>query len=143
MLMLVGTIYAADLEYYCPTVQAIYGVCSPELVANYIAHINDTYKRPGNLNNISVTVAIPPGTGPSQPRPINIIATLPTLGDGTPGAQKPLICYCAIDDTKRCVISQGVIENEGYNEKCEVRRRLILGLPPMAPWYANKIYMVS
>jgi hypothetical protein len=140
ILLLVGLLYADDLTKYCPTVEAIYGVCSPELVNNYIAHINDTYKRPGNLNNESVTVAIPPGTVPAPQDQNNL--SLSHVGDVTPGAQKP-VCFCDISDAIRCVENEQYVIKEAYNEKCEIQRRKIMQLPPITPWYADKMYMVS
>ena len=47
MLALATTAYADDLEKYCPAITEIYGQCSPELVANWLAHQNDTYIKPG------------------------------------------------------------------------------------------------
>lgn len=140
LVYLMRPVNAQDLSVYCPTVQAIYGVCSPELVQNYITHINDTYKRPGNLNNISVTVAIPPGTEPAPQDQNNL--SLSHVGDVTPGAQKP-VCFCDISDAIRCVENGQYVTKEAYNEKCEAKRRLIMGLPPITPWYADKMFMVS
>jgi len=47
MLALATTAYADDLEKYCPAITELYGACSPELVANWLAHQNDTYIKPG------------------------------------------------------------------------------------------------
>lgn len=49
-MVLAGCLFAQsadDLSRYCPMISAIYnGDCSPELVANFLAHQNDVYVRP-------------------------------------------------------------------------------------------------
>jgi hypothetical protein len=72
----------------------------------------------------------------------NLIIDSPALVIGTPEAQKQL-CFCAIDDSRRCVENGEYITVEGYNEKCEVNRRKVLGLPKKQPWYSDKMFMVS
>jgi hypothetical protein len=47
MLALATLAYADDYEKWCAPIIEIYGVCSPELVANWMAHQNDTYIKPG------------------------------------------------------------------------------------------------
>lgn len=44
-LLLVPVIHAEDYSRYCSMITEIYGVCSPELVANYLAHSQDTPPR--------------------------------------------------------------------------------------------------
>ena len=51
--------FADEWEKYCPTVTEIYGICSPELVANWLAHANDVYTRPlpwGNASTPNQTI---------------------------------------------------------------------------------------
>jgi hypothetical protein len=47
MLALATLAHADDYEKWCAPIIEIYGVCSPELVANWMAHQNDTYIKPG------------------------------------------------------------------------------------------------
>jgi len=142
-LMLGTVVIAEDLSRYCPTITEIYGVCSPELVQNYLDHINDTYRKSDEvLQNESVTVAELSGTGQDR-QDQNIVINSPATVESTPEAQKPIICFCAIDDSRRCFENGEYKIAEAYNEKCEVRRRKLLGLPELTPWYSDKMFMVS
>jgi len=141
--MLGTVVIAEDLSRYCPTITEIYGVCSPELVQNYLDHINDTYRKSDEvLQNESVTVAELSGTGQDR-QDQNIVINSPATVESTPEAQKPIICFCAIDDSRRCFENGEYKIAEAYNEKCEVRRRKLLGLPELTPWYSDKMFMVS
>jgi len=44
--VLLGHSFAYDYSQHCPTMIAIYGICSPELVKNFLAHTEHTAIKP-------------------------------------------------------------------------------------------------
>ena len=100
-------VYADSNEQYCPTITAIYGVCSPELVQNWL---NNKNKAP--LPKTTSEVAKPPGTSL-----INQTETF-ALNQSKPGAQTP-VCYCAVDYGERCILNGKVTIKAAYSYKCE------------------------
>jgi hypothetical protein len=76
ILVLLSNTASADDSKWCATIQAIYGVCSPELVSNYLAHVNIVsiprvvVKPP---KDTSIVSSIPPNKLDIQDKPIEAL----------------------------------------------------------------------
>jgi hypothetical protein len=80
-LLLAVTAYADDYEKWCPSIIEIYGVCSPELVANWLAHQNPSETivppSPALINATLGNTSAETGTNETIPA---VVQDLPTAG---------------------------------------------------------------
>jgi hypothetical protein len=158
ILFLTGNVHAEDSQW-CGVVTEIYGVCSPELVQNYLAHvgIHATIRTPPQE-----IVAKLPGTEPEMGHispPTSVL-----ISPETPGALKPIkedkpdmellwvyiqngtepICWCSVINSLRCKAGDLIYEKESFNLGCQKKQqRLLQETEESTIWYKNKIWMVS
>ena len=62
LLLLAHAVHAEDNSKWCGTVTAIYGICSPELVSNWLAHKSDVYIRPPKPPTQTIVLSTPSPT---------------------------------------------------------------------------------
>lgn len=142
VLLLTGIAHADDSQW-CGIITEIYGVCSPELVQNYLSHMNAA----AVIKTPPQEKAKLPGTDQGEDNrsekgsisePTSIV-----IPPETPGAPTQPPCWCAVDASRRCKISGEVVIVQAFSEDCEKILRRALGLPEPEPWFKNKIWMVS
>jgi len=134
-------LFADEYEQYCPTVYAIYGICSPELVQNWLIHRDDAYQTHLTAN----TSEKPPEAVPQIPP----MAISPTLNEAGPAAQT--YCWWDIGGHELChgsgIIRTGKTKPEPvYGSGCHYSLGGILSCPEKPEpevWFENKIWMVS
>lgn len=142
ILFLSGNVHATDNSQWCGVVSEIYGVCSPELVNNYLAHVGHATIRTPPQEKI---VAKLPGTEPEMGHispPTSVL-----ISPETPGAlniSRVISCWCSVINSLRCKDGDIIYEKESFNLAClKMKQKLLQEREEETIWYKNKIWMVS
>jgi len=136
---LCGVAIADELERWCPTMIAIYGMCSPELVENWLAYQSNT------------PLDTPPAQLPEPPLDLDS-----TDAGATPGAQNAVewlpACWYMLGGERKCQNGSHyyIVENESLTPPpygCGYKTNGVLWCQEPAPepevWYKDKMWMVS
>lgn len=127
-LLLAGSLsaqYVDQYEKWCPTVMAIYGVCSPELVANWLYHTQEVAASPPAMQVVNTPEATPT-SNQNIPTPIMV----------PPVAKKPEPTVTP-EPTQKVNAVPAFVPGKGLT--------IVFPIPEPEPviWYATRIWMVS
>lgn len=93
MLLFIGSVFAnTPTDYYCPTMIAIYGICSPELVLNFLAHRSDAWKPTSRVKSVEARPTIVASAN----------TLLPLSGKPEPQKEESKCWYYTPEGWKKC-----------------------------------------